>query len=191
MSDIAKYFNNLPVVSKVNEYPYVLFPLTDYPTPTPPSLFSDLAKLIIKAVNFDQTQAIAGQADRGSGPLVFSIASKLKIPFTLANWYPRETLAEIMVENAHNQFGSGFIYLNGIRPKQHISIVVDLISTGGSTLALANAVLKAGAKIDNIVAAAENIDQNGTQIIERTLGIKPTTIIKYRIVNNFTQVIDQ
>ena len=123
--------------------------------------------------------------------MVFSVASKLKIPFTLANWYPRETLAEIIVENAHNQFGSGFIYLNGIKPGQHISIVVDLISTGGSTLALANAILKAEAKIDNIIAAAENIDQKGTKTIERILGIKPITIIKYRIVNNFTQVIDQ
>ena len=72
-SDITKYFNNLPVVSNANEYPYVLFPLTDYPTPTPPSLFSNLAKLIIKEVNFSQTQAIVGQADRGSGPWFFPL----------------------------------------------------------------------------------------------------------------------
>lgn len=187
---LAKYFQNLPANFNTNGYPYVFFPLTDYPTPTDASLFSDLAKLIINTVKFENIQVIVGQADRGGGPLVFAVAQKTKLPFTLANWYPRESLAQISVENAHNQFGSGFIYLNGIKSNQKVALVVDLISTGGSTLALANAVLKAGAKIESIIAGAENIDQEGTKIIERTIGIKPISIVKYKIINNLTQVVD-
>ena len=187
---LFSYFDGLPVTSNLNGFPYVFFPLTDYRPAPQPSLFTQLARRITQKVNFSRTQVLVGQADRGSGPLIYAVASKLKLPFALANWYPRETQSQILVENAHHLCGPGFIYLNGVGLLQTVSIVVDLISTGGTTLALAKAVLKTGAKIDKIVAAAENTDLGGANIISKTLKISPISIVKYRIVNNRTQVVD-
>ena len=189
MEKLLEFFDNLKTTPGVNGYPYVLFPLTDYNPPAKPELFDELARQIVSKNNFSQTDVLVGQADRGGGPLVHAVAQKVNIPFALASWYPKETYAQILVENAGTFSGPGFICLNGLKPNQKVSIVVDLISTGGTTLALAQAVKKAGAEIVNIISACENVDFSGMQKIESIVGIKPMSVIKYKIENSFTKVI--
>lgn len=190
---VCKYFDNLSTIKAYNNYPYVLFPLTDYNPPVQPELFDDFTDLMIDTVSktgmLKNADLLVSQADRGCGPLTYELAKKLDKPFTLANWYPRETAAQIQVESAGNRSGPGFICLNGIKKNDKVVIVADLISTGGTTLSLAQAVLKAGAKILGIVAAAENIDYNGVLKIEKFIEVRPFSVLKYKVVDGRTHVI--
>lgn len=186
----AQYFDGLEAVTTANGQPYVLFSLTDYQPPISPDIISNFAKLILDTVSFQKTNILVGSADRGSGPLVYAVASLTKLPFSLANWYPRDTLAQITVSDSSTTSGPGFICINGIKPKNHVSIITDVISTGGTVIALAQAIHKAGAIVENIIAVAENIDLGGSDKINKLLKIKPKILIKYRVINNITRVLN-
>ena len=189
LTKVAKYFDGLQSIGDKDKYPYVLFPLTDYNPPVLPEFIDDIADLIVDKVDFKDIEVLVSQADRGGGPLTFAVAKRLNIPFSLANWYPRESQGQILVENANSTTGPGFICINGINHGSKVGIIYDLISTGGSTLALAQAVIKAGAEIKVIVSFAENINYNGFQKIEDFIGVKPISILKYKVVEGYTKVV--
>jgi len=187
---VAGYFDQLPTLSGATDYPYVLFPLTDYQPPISPKLITAIAKLITNQVNFKDTQVLVGSADRGSGPLIYAIAKKLNLPFALANWYSHETHGQVTVKNAKSWSGPGFICLNGIRSHQKVAIITDVLSTGGTLIALAQAVLQSQAEITQIVTVAENIDFHGCDKVEKYIHLRPQSLIKYRITDNKTRVLD-
>jgi len=189
LNKVAKYFDGLQSIGDKDKYPYVLFSLTDYNPPVLPDLIEDIADLIVEKVDFKKVNILVSQADRGGGPLTFAVAKRLGLPFSLANWYPRESRGHLVVENAGSASGPGFICIKDINNDSKVGIIYDLISTGGSTIALAHAVIKAGAEIKTIVSAAENINYDGFQKIENFIGVKPLSLLKYKIVEGYTQVI--
>jgi adenine phosphoribosyltransferase len=64
-----------------------------------------------------------------------------------------------------------------------------MISTGGTLIALINAVKKIGATIVDVIVVAEKVEYNGVHRVFKNTGIYVKTLIKVSVKNNTSKVI--
>ena len=180
LAAIKETFVGIPILKGKNDYPYSLFSLTDYSPAMKPSLIEDMADLLVYHGNFKNADIIVSEADRGGGPLAHAVALRTNLPYTLANWYPKETVGEVRVEASIGFSGDGYIYLNGILEKQRAILVDDLLSTGGTAVALLQAIEKANAIPLEALFVAEKVGMRGRSAMEEACNIPIKTLVKFK-----------
>ena len=84
---------------------------------------------------------------------------------------------------------SGQLYLNGIEENDQVIIVDDMISTGGTMLALIQAIQLTKGKIVDIICVAEKIEYEGVQRIAKETGYQVKTLVKISIAGERSKVI--
>jgi adenine phosphoribosyltransferase len=129
-----------------------------------------------------------GEEDRGA-MIISDLLLSYNLPRTLARWTPTGAPGEVEVafSNEYIQEGQARIFLNGVRPGDRVLIVDDLISTGGTLIALAQAVLKAGATIEEIFTIGEKVENGGRELLRRATGIE----LKTMLATNLDRIGDQ
>lgn len=176
---IRSVFVGVPVVRGKDGYPYSFFSLTDSTPPIRPSLIEDMADLLVYHGSFRKADLIVSEADRGGGPLTQAVAVRTGLPYTLANWYPEEIQGQIAAKASVGFSGTGFIYLNGITPGQKVILVDDLLSSGGTALALIEAVEQAGAQVIEALFVGEKWDIGGRERIAQKYNIPIKTLVQF------------
>lgn len=180
LEKVKRSFIGLPVQIGTNGYPYVLFPLTDFEPPVHPSLIEDMADLLVNIGHFENADLIVSEDDRGGGPLTHAVACRTDLPYTLANWYPAGITGQIKVDASIGFSGKGNIYVNGIKPRQKIIIIDDILSSGGTSIALVKAVRKARAEVLEMLFVGEKVDQKGRmRIHEEFPDLSVNTLVKF------------
>lgn len=179
---VKESFVGLPIRKGLDGYPYSLFPLTD--GPISPSLVEDMADLFIyyDPGNFEKADLLVSEADRGGGLLAQAIGSKTGIPITLANWHavPPDDPGIVTVRASVGFSGQGNIVINGIQPGQRVILVDDLLSSGGTAEALIEAILKAGANIEDAFFVGEKVNMNGRDRIgQKFPDVKVTSLVRF------------
>jgi adenine/guanine phosphoribosyltransferase-like PRPP-binding protein len=106
----------------------------------------------------------------------------------MARWYPVGIEGQISVD-FKMEYASGQLYLNGVEENDKVIIVDDMISTGGTLLALIKAVQLAKGEIIDIVCVAEKIEYFGVHQIEMETGYQPKTLLKVSIAGERSKVI--
>jgi len=129
-----------------------------------------------------------GEEDRGA-MIISDLLLHYELPRTLARWTPTGAPGEIQIAFANEYIAEGqaAIFLNGVRPGDRVVIVDDLISTGGTLIALAQAVRRAGATIEAIFTIGEKIENEGRAALRQAVGIE----VKTMLATNLTRVADQ
>jgi len=180
---VKESFIGWPIHKGLDGYPYSLFPLTD--GPIDPSLVEDMADLIIhsdKRNNFEKADILVSEGDRGGGLLAQAIGTKTGIPITLANWHavPPNAPGIVSVTAAIGFSGRGDIAIYGIQPGQNVIVVDDLLSTGGTSKALFEAIFKMGAHIEEAFFVGEKVNLGGrNNIAEKFPNIKITSFARF------------
>ncbi len=176
---IRHIFIGVPII-RSNEYPYSFFSLTDFIPPLHPRLVEDMADLIVNYSDFlENADIIVSEADRGGGPLTHAVAARANLPYSLANWYPKGIAGEIFVRASVGFSGEGNVFLNGLSAGQRVVLVDDLLSTGGTALALLTAVKKSGAIPIEALFVGEKIDQGGRRTIANSYNIPVKSIVQF------------
>ncbi|MDO8497403.1 MAG: phosphoribosyltransferase family protein [bacterium] len=184
---IKKTFINKSIHFSKTGYPYSFFTLTDFEPPIEPSLVEDMADLLVHYGNFDSIDLLVSEADRGGGPLTHAVSMRTNIPYTLANWYPNGGQGELHVKASVGFSGKGDIFLNGIKKGQRIILVDDLLSSGGTALALIRAVHKGGAIIKQALFVAEKVLMCGRQKLENNYSIPIISLVKFKAEKGYTK----
>ncbi|OGD88668.1 hypothetical protein A2Z54_00345, partial [Candidatus Curtissbacteria bacterium RIFCSPHIGHO2_02_39_8] len=161
LARIKKTFIGIPVFKGKNGYPYSLFPLTDFKPAMKPQLIEDMADLLVYYGDFENANIIVSEADRGGGPLTHAVSMRTNLPYTLANWYPTEVEGSISVKASIGFSGDGVINLNGVEKGQKAILVDDIISSGGTAIALIECIQKAGAHVVEALFVGEKVNLNG------------------------------
>ena len=101
------------------------------------------------------------------------------LPRTLARWTPTGAPGEIKVPlaNEYVQEGSINIYLNGVTPTDRVILIDDLISTGGTLVALVKAIREAGAHILEILTIGEKEENHGRGHLFLQTGVSLKTML--------------
>lgn len=184
---ITRSFIDKPVHFDKTGYPYSLFTLTDFYPPMEPTLIEDMADLLVHYGDFENIDLIVSEADRGGGPLTHAISTRTNIPYTLANWYPSGGPGELQVGASVGFSGNGFIFLNGIKKGQRTILVDDLLSSGGTAIALIQAILKGGATVKQALFVAEKVLMHGRQKLEKNYSIPIISLVKFKAEGGYTK----
>ncbi len=183
---VRQTFVGIPIIPGKDGYPYSLFTLTDFKPAMQPWLVEDMADLLVYYGDFEHADLIVSEADRGGGPLAHAVALRVNRPYTLANWYPNETAGEIAVRTAVGFSGQGYIYLNGVLEKQKAILVDDLLSTGGTAVALLQALEEAKAIPLQALFVAEKLGLGGRARIEERCEIPIHALVQFRASGDLT-----
>jgi adenine phosphoribosyltransferase len=119
-----------------------------------------------------------GEEDRGA-MIISDILLSHNLPRTLARWTPTGAPGEVQVplSNEYIQEGDTRIFLNGLRGTDRVIIVDDLISTGGTLVALIEAVRITGATILEILTIGEKSENGGRRFLKEKTGLDIKTML--------------
>lgn len=146
-----------------------------------------LAIAIAGTGDFHLANKIVGEEDKG-GIITAATSLCTRIPFGLARWYPSGLSGQIEV-NFQCEYYSGKLYLNGVEEKDNVIIVDDMISTGGTIIALIDAINKAKANVVDIICVAEKVEYEGVNRVKRERGYDVKTLVKVSIAAERTNVL--
>ena len=183
---VIQAFDNQPLI-KFEKYKFLLNSLTEQIPATSVELLQAATDWIVAEGEFDQATKLIGEEDKGA-ILVASTSLATRLPFGMARWYPAGLEGQISVD-FKMEYASGQLYLNGVEENDKVIIVDDMISTGGTLLALIKAVQLAKGEIIDIVCVAEKIEYFGVQQIEMETGYQPKTLLKVSIAGERSKVI--
>lgn len=179
---IADFHNRptYPVTGKGGQ-PFAFFAtsVTDNIPPLHPDLSAAICLLSrLHLHQVDQATLGVGEEDRGA-MIISDILLHHRLPRTLARWTPTGAPGEIRVPlaNEYIQEGQIQIFLNGVRPEDQVILVDDLISTGGTMVALIQAIRKAGAEILEAFTIAEKTENKGRQFVLQETGVQVKTLL--------------
>lgn len=162
---------NAPIVHR-GAYHYFIHPISDGVPQLEPALLDEVTDHILGMVtkDFDKILAIEAMGI----PLATALSMKTGIPFTIIRKRPYELEGEIKLSQ-ETGYSKGELYINDVREGDRVLIVDDVISTGGTLVALMNALEGIGATVtDNIV-----IIERGDGVSRlRDMGIDVKTLVR-------------
>ena len=183
---VEQAFDDQPLIP-FGEYQFLLNPLTEQIPATSSELLQAATAWLMEVGNFQAATKIAGEEDKGA-ILVASTSLASGLPFGMARWYPAGLEGQVGVD-FEMEYASGSLYLNGIERDDQVIIVDDMISTGGTMLAMIEAVRKADADIVDIVCVAEKVDYGGVKRIEEETGYSVKTLLKISVSGERSKVL--
>lgn len=180
-------FNNQPCIP-MGEYRFLINPLTEQIPATSAELLRAAADWLVEAGDYSDATKIAGEEDKGA-ILVAAVALKTGLPFGMARWYPSGIDGQVSVD-FNMEYTKGKLFLNGIEAGDKVVIVDDMVSTGGTMVALIQAIQQAGAEILDIVCVGEKPAYNGVERILNETGFRVKTLVKIDVDGELSRVVE-
>ncbi|AEK19036.1 hypoxanthine/guanine phosphoribosyltransferase [Methanococcus maripaludis] len=173
-----------PIIKR-GEYHYFIHPISDGVPLVEPELLRDVSTRVIKMIDTDVDKIVTAEAM--GIPIVTAVSIATDIPYVIMR--KREYLLEGEIP-VHQETGysKGELYLNGINKGDKVVILDDVISTGGTLVAIINALKRAGADIKDVLCIIDR--GNGQNIVEEKTGYKVKTIVKIEVVDGKVNILE-
>lgn len=182
-------FEGRPLV-EIKGRRFVINPLTEQVPATPSALLLEAAWRVVAAAGADSFSPgckIVGEEDKG-GILVAAVSIITCRSFGLARWYPSGLPGQIAVD-FESEYAGGHIYLNGVDRGDEVVIVDDLISTGGTMIAMIRAMEQADAIIRDIICVGEKVEYHGPERVLNATGHRVKSLLKLSIAGATCRVL--
>ncbi len=178
MDILCHAFDNRILVP-IDGHNFIINPFTEQIPATSAELLREAARRVLAMGDVEQATKIVGEEDKG-GILVAATSLLSGLPFGMARWYPSGLKGQIEIPFTCEYTG-GSLYLNGVERGDRVFIVDDLISTGGTLVALIGAIQKAGAQIVDIVCVAEKVEYGGVARVREETGHTVKSVLKVSV----------
>ena len=185
MKILCESLRDSPVVMR-GDYPYFIHPLTDGIPQIEPTLLKDAVNEIIKRIDTDSFNKILTIEAMGL-PIGVGLSLALNKPLTVVRKKSYGLEGEIEVYQKTG-YSTGKLYINSVKPEDELLVVDDVLSTGGTIIAVVKGIKKIGAKISDIVVVM-NKNRN-LEKIERKIGMKIKSIVNIEIVEGKVKIVN-
>lgn len=148
MEKLVRSLENAPVVDR-GEYQYFVHPVTDGIPLVEPALLQEIADAVIDQVDMHKIDKILTAEAMGIH-LSTAVSLASDIPFVIARKRKYGFDSEVAVHQ-ETGYGENELYINNIESGDRLLVLDDVISTGNTLAALADAVDVCGASIEEIV----------------------------------------
>jgi adenine phosphoribosyltransferase len=186
MKKVIEALDNQQIIL-INGYGFVVNSLTEQTPATPAGLLKEVCEELASRIDLEKTNKIVTEEDKGS-ILVAGISLITGLSFGMARWQPNG-LAEQIKQSFKMEYTKGDLYLNGIESGDKVTIIDDLISTGGTIIALIKMIKKIGAEVVDIICVAEKINYGGRAKIKKETGYDIKTLLKIDVSKKYSKVI--
>lgn len=167
---------NAPLIKK-GDYNYFVHPITDGIPIVDPSILEEAAEGISKFANMDVDKIVCVEAM--GVHIATALSIKTRIPFVVVRKRSYGLDGEVSVHQTTG-YSHGDLYINGLEKGDRIILVDDVVSTGGTMIAVLNALRKMGIEVVDVMAVIEK--GKGKNIVERETGFTVKSLVKVDVV---------
>ncbi|MEW5748887.1 MAG: hypoxanthine/guanine phosphoribosyltransferase [Candidatus Thermoplasmatota archaeon] len=172
-----------PIVMR-GEYEYLVHPLTDGIPKVDPALLEEAVDALVQIGDFDCDTIVTIEAL--GIPLATALSLRTGKPFNVVRKKMYGLPGEVNLAQVTG-YSKATLFINGIQPGERVTIVDDVISTGGTLWALVEALKKMQVKVVDILVVLEKTDKKSE--IERKIGCPIKTLVKVEVVEGRVRVL--
>ncbi|CAM5385104.1 MULTISPECIES: phosphoribosyltransferase family protein [Streptomyces] len=159
-------------ITTVNEF-------TDQSPALRPEVLAEATRRLIELGDFEAGKILV-EEDKGA-ILGSAVSLAVGLPLAVARWYTYDLSGHGISVPVDSEYFTGTLYINGVEPGDRVTIVDDTISTGGTLIALIEAVRKAGARVEEVLVAVEKPENGGRERIAECFGIAVRSVIRIAV----------
>lgn len=173
---LEEMISNASIVT-LGDYEYLAIPMTNGIN-LEPSVISKVASNVLKKANRSFDKILVPESP--AVPIATVMSLKAKRPLVMARKL-QLNLADEIVAPYKTGFDTGTYYINGITNSDRILLFDDVVSTGGTMIALIQALVNANVRIQDVVAVIDRND--GSKRVEYATGYKVKSMVKIKRVS--------
>lgn len=168
---------NAPIVKK-GEYNYFVHPITDGIPLVEPAILEEVANGISKFGNMEVDKIVCMEAM--GIHIATALSIKTRIPFVVIRKRVYGLEGEVSVHQTTG-YSQGQLYINGLKKGDRILLVDDVVSTGGTMIAVLEALKNMGVVVVDVVAVIEKGE--GNNIVQKETGFMVKSLVKVNVVD--------
>ena len=177
LEEVKKSLETSPIVKK-GEYNYFVNPISDGVPAMNPKMLRELALYVYKHADLDVDKIVAVEAMGIHLATALSLATD--IPFVVIRKRQYGLEGETKVHQKTG-YGSSNLYINDLHAGEKILLIDDVVSTGGTLIALLDTLKELGLDIKSTVAVIEK--GAGKEIVKQETGVDVLSIIKLDVID--------
>ena len=177
LEEVKKTLEASPIVKK-GEYNYFVSPISDGVPTIDPKMLRELSLAVYKYADLDVDKIVAVEAM--GIHLATALSHATDIPFVVIRKREYGLEGEQQVYQKTG-YGSSNLFINDLHPGEKILIIDDVVSTGGTYIALLNTLKDMGVIIKSAVAVIEKGD--GKKAVEEETGIDLISIVTLDVID--------
>jgi len=171
-----------PVV-RFGDYEYFVHPITDGIPLGRPEVLDEVLTELTRIGNWSRCDKIVTAESMGF-PLAAGLSLRVRKPYVFIRKRGYGLPGEVSLKKATG-YAKTDMFINNVQPGDRVVFVDDVISTGGTLIAIVNAFRKIGAEIADVLIVFEKTREKPR--IEKELGLKiktllPVDVVKGRLV---------
>ena len=177
LEEVKKSLEASPIVKK-GDYNYFVNPISDGVPAMDPKMLRELSLIVHKHADLNVDKIVAVEAMGIHLATALSLATDIPFVVIRKRQYGLEGEKEVYQKTG---YGSSNLYVNDLHPGEKILLIDDVVSTGGTMIALLKTLKDMGLEIKSAVAIIEKGE--GKEIVEKETGMKVLTIVKLDVVD--------
>lgn len=177
LEKLNKSLIEAPIVKK-GDYNYFVHPITDGIPLTEPELLEEVAEAASKIITLPVDKIVCVEAM--GIHLATALSIKTRIPFVVVRKRYYGLDGEVSVHQMTG-YSEGELYINGLNEGDRVFLIDDVVSTGGTMIAVLNALKKMGIEIVYVMAVIEK--GKGKEIVESATGMEVKTLVKVDVID--------
>jgi adenine phosphoribosyltransferase len=166
-----------PIIKK-GEYNYFVHPITDGIPLVDPSILEEAADGISKFGNMEVDKIVCVEAM--GIHIATALSIKTRIPFVVVRKRVYGLEGEVPVHQMTG-YSQGALYINGLKRGDRVILVDDVVSTGGTMIAVLNALKGMGVEVVDVMAVIEK--GSGKDIVKKETGFTVKSLVKVNVVD--------
>ena len=178
MLDLLKASLEEAPVVKMGNYDYFVHPLTDGVPEIKPELIQEIVGEIKNNLIKDYDKFVTIEAM--GLPIGITLAMNMNKPLVVIRKRSYGFDDEVAVQQVTG-YSKGQLFINGLEPDDKIVIVDDVVSTGGTLIAVLKALINMGIDIVDVIVVIEKRDSK--MYVEEQTGIEIKTLVTVDIIN--------
>ena len=177
LEELKKTLIESPIVKK-GEYNYFVHPVTDGIPEMEPKVLKEIVAIIKEKANLDIDKIVCVEAM--GIHLATALSLETDIPFVVVRKREYGLPGEVPIFQ-QTGYSEAKLYINSVEKGDKILLIDDVVSTGGTYIAVIKALQDMGVEISEAVAIIEKGD--GKAIVEEATNQPLLTIVKLDVVD--------
>ncbi|MCQ8905449.1 MAG: hypoxanthine/guanine phosphoribosyltransferase [Methanothermobacter sp.] len=184
LDKLKESLRNSPVIKK-GEYDYFVNPVTDGIPLTEPELLEEVAEEIVRRFRPEADKIICIEAMGIHHATVLSL--KTGIPFVVVRKRRYGLPGEVAVHQMTG-YSEGELYINGVEEGDRVVVIDDVVSTGGTLLAVLEALREMDVDVRDVITVIDKGE--GSRVVRERTGFSVKSLVKVDVIDGRVKVED-
>ncbi|WP_296790235.1 hypoxanthine/guanine phosphoribosyltransferase [uncultured Methanobrevibacter sp.] len=177
LEEVKKSLEASPIVKK-GDYNYFVNPISDGVPAMEPKMLRELARSVHKHADLNIDKIVAVEAMGIHLATALSLATDIPFVVIRKRQYGLEGEQEVYQKTG---YGSSNLYINDLHAGEKILLIDDVVSTGGTLVALIDTLRDLDLEIKSVVAVIEKGE--GKEIVKKETGVDVISIVKLDVID--------